>query len=369
MSTETALTFAERAAIAIGAPAYEIALVDLVKESASLVQIKDKSGYQQAHSARMRLKGTRVEIQKRAKDAREDAQAFSKAVIAEEKRLIALVEPEEDRLQGLQDVWDAARDAALHAATMGTDGIQGLIVEIEQYDVSEAVFEEFATGARVVRDDTLATLRQLHTAALAREAEAARLRAEREELERLRAEQERIAAEERAKVAAAQQAERDRLAAERAERERLEAEERARVAEAQRIEAERLAEERRKFEEEQRLVREKRAAEERQAAEARAAEEARIAAERAELQRQQDAIAAEQRRQQEAAEAKARAEREAEAERLRQIEDEKRRQADAATARTRTIRSEIDALLDCMSDDQLYAVRDFAANVNRRAAA
>src|SRR5574337_536009 len=354
MSTETALTVAERAAIAIGAPAYEIALVDLVKESASLVQIKDKSGYQQAHSARMRLKGTRVEIQKRAKDAREDAQAFSKAVIAEEKRLIALVEPEEDRLQGLQDVWDAAREAekqariqaeearvakhranidairdtALHAATMGTDGIQGLIVEIEQHDVSEAVFEEFATGARVVRDDTLATLRQLHTAALPREAEAARLRAEREERERLRAEQERIAAEERAKVAAAQQAERDRIAAERAERERLEAEERARVAEAQRIEAERLAEERRKFEEEQRLVREKRAAE-----------------------------------------AKARAEREAEAERLRQIEDEKRRQADAATARTRTIRSEIDALLDCMSDDQLYAVRDFAANVNRRAAA
>src|SRR5574338_292234 len=365
MSTETALTVAERAAIAIGAPAYEIALVDLGKESASLVQIKDKSGYQQAHSARMRLKGTRVEIQKRAKDAREDAQAFSKAVIAEEKRLIALVEPEEDRLQGLQDVWDAAREAekqariqaeearvakhranidairdtALHAATMGTDGIQGLIVEIEQYDVSEAVFEEFATGARVVRDDTLATLRQLHTAALAREAEAARLRAEREELERLRAE-------------------RDRLAAERVERERVEAAERARVAEAQRIEAERLAEERRKFEEEQRLVREKRAAEERQAAD-----------ERAELQRQQDAIAAEQRRQQEAAEAKARAEREAEAERLRQIEDEKRRQADAATARTRTIRSEIDALLDCMSDDQLYAVRDFAANVNRRAAA
>src|SRR5574337_169425 len=212
MSTETALTVAERAAIAIGAPAYEIALVDLVKESASLVQIKDKSGYQQAHSARMRLKGTRVEIQKRAKDAREDAQAFSKAVIAEEKRLVALVCPEEDRLQGLQDVWDAAREAekqariqaeaervakhranidairdtALHAATMGTDGIQGLIVEIEQHDVSEAVFEEFATGARVVRDDTLTALRQLHTAALAREAEAARLRAEREELARPR---------------------------------------------------------------------------------------------------------------------------------------------------------------------------------------
>src|SRR5574337_735008 len=73
------------------------------------------------------------------------------------------------------------------------------------------------------------------------------LNAEREELARLRAEQERIAAEERAKVEAAQQTERDRLAAERAERERVEAAERARVAEAQRIEAERLAEERRQF--------------------------------------------------------------------------------------------------------------------------
>src|SRR5574337_2192417 len=115
MTTETALTVAERASVAIGAPAYEIALVDLVKESAGIVQIKDKIGYQQAHSARMRLKCIRVDIQKRAKEAREDAQAFSKAVIAEEKRLVALVCPEEDRLQGLQDVWDAAREAVKQA--------------------------------------------------------------------------------------------------------------------------------------------------------------------------------------------------------------------------------------------------------------
>src|SRR5574337_1227128 len=363
MSTETALTVAERAAIAIGAPAYEIALVDLVKESASIVQIKDKSGYQQAHSARMRL--------------------------------VALVCPEEDRLQGLQDVWDAAREAekqariqaeearvakhranidairdtALHAATMGTDGIQGLIVEIEQYDVSEAVFEEFATGARVVRDDTLATLRQLHTAALAREAEAARLRAEREELERLRAEQEAREAEERARIAAAQQAERDRLAAERAERERLEAEERARVAEAQRIEAERLAEERRKFEEEQRMVREQQAEIERHAAAARAAEEAKIAAERAEIKRQQDAIAAEQRRQQEEAEAKARAEREAEEARLRAIEEATRKAADEATAKTRALRSDIDALLDQLSDDGLMSVLVYVKSIMQKAGA
>src|SRR5574337_712578 len=347
MSTETALTVAERAAIAIGAPAYEIALVDLVKESASLVQIKDKSGYQQAHSARMRLKGTRVEIQKRAKDAREDAQAFSKAVIAEEKRLVALVCPEEDRLQGLQDVWDAAREAekqariqaeaervakhranidairdtALHAATMGTDGIQGLIVEIEQHDVSEAVFEEFATGARVVRDDTLTALRQLHTAALAREAEAARLRAEREELARLRAE-------------------RDRLAAERVERERVEAAERARVAEAQRIEAERLAEERRQF-----------------------------AAERAELKRQQDAIAAEQRRQHEEAEAKERAVREAEEQRKREAEAEQRRLADASVQRTKRLRKAIDAHLDRCTDEELGEVLQFVTDLHQKAVA
>src|SRR5574337_30200 len=364
MSTETALTVAERAAIAIGAPAYEIALVDLVKESASLVQIKDKSGYQQAHSARMRLKGTRVEIQKRAKDAREDAQAFSKAVIAEEKRLVALVCPEEDRLQGLQDVWDAAREAekqariqaeqqrverhrakidairatALHAARMGSDGIQVFIDDLENVDLSG--MEEFATGARVVRDETLSALRTLHASALEREAEVARLKAEREELARLRAEQERIAAEERAKVEAAQQAERDRLAAERAERERVEAAERARVAEAQRIEAERLAEERRQF-----------------------------AAERAELKRQQDAIAAEQRRQHEEAEAKERAVREAEEQRKREAEAEQRRLADASVQRTKRLREAIDAHLDRCTDEELGEVLQFVTDLHQKAVA
>ena len=51
------------------------------------------------------------------KAARDDATRFSKAVIAEEARLIAIIQPEESRLKVLRDEWDAkeAREKAAKA--------------------------------------------------------------------------------------------------------------------------------------------------------------------------------------------------------------------------------------------------------------
>jgi len=48
---------------------------------------------------RLELKNARVEITKTGKAMRDDANAFSKAVIAKEKELIALIEPEEEKLK------------------------------------------------------------------------------------------------------------------------------------------------------------------------------------------------------------------------------------------------------------------------------
>lgn len=372
MTTETtALTVTERAAVALGAKDYELKLAELVKSSCRIVAIKNPDGYKEAHGARMSLKNTRVAIQKAGKDAREDAQAFSKAVISEEKRLTALIEPEEGRLQALQDEWDAAREAEKQAAIQAEQArierhqaairamresvviaatetafdIATTIAYFEGYSVSEDAFQEFAPAAHKARGEVIAALQSQHAAAVAREAEAARLQAEREELARLRAEQEQRDAAERAKIAAEQQAE-----------------------------AERLAGERRQFEEEQRALRAAQAEMERKAAEARAAEQARIDAERAELRRQQDAIAAELRRKQdeEAAAARAEADRvaaaahkvevervaaeHAEAERLRRIDADARLCAAEARAKTNAIRIEIDAELDVLNDAQLQDV-------------
>lgn len=82
-------------------------LIALAKESKHIVAITNADGCKQVHAKRMVLKTERIALEKAGKGAREDATAFSKAVIAEEDRLIGLIKPEETRLETLQGVWDA----------------------------------------------------------------------------------------------------------------------------------------------------------------------------------------------------------------------------------------------------------------------
>ncbi|MEX3555819.1 MAG: hypothetical protein VB131_04195, partial [Burkholderia gladioli] len=111
MTTTTELTVIERAAVALGASERETSLRDLVAKSTDMVEIKNAAAREQVHAAAMVLRTARTDIKKAAKTARDDANAFSTAVIAEEKRLIAITEPEENRLIGMRDVWDEAREA------------------------------------------------------------------------------------------------------------------------------------------------------------------------------------------------------------------------------------------------------------------
>src|SRR3954468_24680793 len=103
----TALTVQQRASIALGASEHEKKLRELAKQSTEITVITNPAGYQQLHAARMVLKNERVALEKLGKSARDDATKFSKAVIEEEKRLIAIIEPEEKRLQGIQDEHDS----------------------------------------------------------------------------------------------------------------------------------------------------------------------------------------------------------------------------------------------------------------------
>lgn len=326
MKKETAaLTVIERAALALGTSERESKLRSLVEQSLFITEIKNGAARDQCHGALMTLRATRTDITKAGKEARDDANAFSKAVIAEEKRLVALIEPEEARLQGLRDEWDAAREAERRAkaeaearriaairehiddiraiATKAGGLVSWLIaVEIEDLEALQIDTERFAemTGdAELARGETIDKLRQMYAAALAQEAEAKRLAEERAEIERQRAE-------------LAEQQRRDAEA--RAEQERKEA--------AARAEQERAERARREAEEAQRRE-ELRKADEAMRAE-RQAHEKRMAAERAELMRQQEEAAAEQRR--------------AAAELQRQQDElaaQRRAEADAAAARQR----------------------------------
>lgn len=68
--------------------------------------VDDKAWYNAVKNARIKLKNTRVELTKMAKELREWALKFQRDVIAKEKELIWIIEPLEDELQKKQDVID-----------------------------------------------------------------------------------------------------------------------------------------------------------------------------------------------------------------------------------------------------------------------
>lgn len=246
------LTVQERAVIALGQREHEQELIALAASTTDIVAITNADGYKQVHAARMALVGRRVQIQKLSKDARDDATKFGKACIAEERRLIALIEPEEIRLDALETEHDKKiaaekqaridaeikrvadinqriadiRDLAKFSAAAGPGFIAPRLAQAEAIFIDET-YAEFATTAENAKTAAVAGIKEMLAAAVQRAAE-------QEELNKLRA------------------ANAKREADERAEREKRESEERARqesidrkVREEQRVkaEAERIARE------------------------------------------------------------------------------------------------------------------------------
>lgn len=238
--TSTELTVHQRAAVALNANQARIDLAALVKKSENVKEIKNEAGRAEAHSYAMALVKARTALEKEAKAKREDATAFSKAVIALEKDLLTITTPEETRLLALRDAWDAARAAekaeAERIERLRIETIHIRIADIRECGVLalqcrtsaevEALidkldgttlegFDEFAEEAERARETTLARMKEIGATKLAEEQERARIKAE-------------------------QEAESLRLAAERAEldRQRKEAAEAARIAALERAEQE-----------------------------------------------------------------------------------------------------------------------------------
>ncbi|MBU9624812.1 hypothetical protein [Burkholderia multivorans] len=189
----------------------------ILRTSAITAPPVDKAGREEVHRAAMDHKNARLAIEKAAKAATEDAKAFTRAVSAEEKRLIAMNAEEEARLFKLRDDYDAA-EAARKAADerkerervrmirVNLDQIKNLPVDsagdnaetlaatlddLRAFEITFEDFAEFQDEARAARDASIASLTTMHAAAVVREqAEAAareaqaKLAAQREELER-----------------------------------------------------------------------------------------------------------------------------------------------------------------------------------------
>lgn len=290
----------QRAVLALNSTETEKHLRELAAKHADITVIKNKDGRDQAHGAAMELLKARTAISAVSKTAREDATKFSKAVIAEENRLIAITEAEEKRLFALRDEWDAEqeriRQEKVRAEQLRVEFINAEINDIASVPLKfsnesaenigaklaywrgrvadEQVYQEFTDRAQYVISETVTKLESLYAAAVERELEAQRV-----------AEEQRRIAEENA-----------RLAAERAELERqrqeLEAE-RARAAAEAALAAQKAADEasakaKREAAEREAFLKQQQDAfeEEKREAEAKLkAEQDKLAAERAEIAR------------------------------------------------------------------------------------
>ncbi|MFY3460923.1 hypothetical protein ACOTJD_30140 [Achromobacter xylosoxidans] len=241
-----------------------------------------------------------AKIKDEVKAVEEPIDAQIKAEEARKAEIKAAKEAAElERQRAIQERLDHIRDFATSAAGLSSAKIEAMRETLAEFPLTTELYEHRAGEAIQLHAEVMTKLGQMHGAALAQEQEAARLAAERAELERQRLEQE-------AAAAAARKAEDERLAKERAELEeqqrRLQAE---RDAENARQEAARAEQARKDAEAAAALKRQQD-----EAAAALRAQQEEIDRQRRELEEQQ---AATRRAEQERAEAEARAQQEKEA--------------------------------------------------------
>lgn len=285
MTAAKELTVTERAKKALALAQTEEQLQELARKSEDLTEINSTADYELVKRSALVLRDARVDLQKIGKAARDDANAFSKAIIAEEAHLVGIISPEENRLKAIRKAADdkeaeklaearrleEARVADINrrigeinklAETLVTTTAEELEKRLEAAkDVSATVdyFAEFTEQAAEARYEAIDILEKALAARRdfeAQKAEQDRIAAEQAERQ---AELDRQAEEQREREAAAQ-AEHDRKAAELAEQERLTQEKRNHEEQARKDAA---AEEARKAQEE----RDRKLAEERAEAE------------------------------------------------------------------------------------------------------
>jgi len=287
-------------------------------------EVTTTKGMTEAKEARRAVREPRIEVEKIRKAAKAPILALGKKLDAEAARITKALEaiegPLDDQIKAEESRQESERQEKVEAEIKRVSDLQARIGEIRAEvtrcaglsarELAEILelwsplgndFQEFQPQAEDAYAATLAKLRELHSAAVAHEAEQAKIKAEREELARLKAEQAVREAAERARIAEEERAARKAIEA-RAAREAEVAQQR-RIQEEQeratrqalidaenaRIKAEQEAERELLAQETERIAAE-RAESERQAKEAREAQEAedrRIAAARAELERQQ----------------------------------------------------------------------------------
>lgn len=235
----------------------------LVAVSSKIVvtDINDKKQLEVVKENRIILKNTRVAITKTGKELRENTLVFQRAVIAKEKELIAIIEPEELRLEQIEDEVKAMKLKEERTALLPTrhEQLNAISDDVEVTDdtlleMTTEAFTEYKNGRISAK---------LEAERLALEAEQAKVReeAERQEHEKQAREREAIARKEEQELAEKRLATEKANAELRVQQEKEEAERRV-VAERERMEREQKEKEARELAEKQRLEAEQKAEQE-----------------------------------------------------------------------------------------------------------
>lgn len=192
--------------------------VQQLNEMVAAAQAIDPSDIKAVHEQRMQLKTARVAITKKGKEMRDDANKFAKAVIAKEKELIGIIEPEELRLKEVEDAEKQRKEREDRLAILPTrkDRLAAIGDQVEVTD--DELLDMDAEQFEVYYNRRLADKNEAERAALEEQK-----RQQEEEQRKLDAEKEAREREERARQEERERAERE--AKEREERAAREAEE------------------------------------------------------------------------------------------------------------------------------------------------
>jgi len=189
----------------------------------------DKKGFEIIRTARIQVKTTRVDIEKKRVELKADALAFGRKVDGEAKRLTAMVDPIESHLEAQEKIFTDERDRVKREADAAKE--RHLQARIDALDVIGATFSPMTV--RAMTDEHFATFLSRETeriAAAKAEAETKRLaeeqakqieseqlakeRAELAEQRRLQEIENHAIEERREKIRQAEEAERAKLKAE-----------------------------------------------------------------------------------------------------------------------------------------------------------
>lgn len=209
-----AMTPLQRAQMVLGVERVKTELAALAGRFVNIKAITNDDGLAEAKAAVKSLVTARTTIEKAGKSARDDATKFSKAVIAEEKGLIGIIKPEEERIAQLVSIEETrrveaervareqeqARAAVIEQAFAGIRNMrtQPAGVTVEQFTALIADAEAFRDNPpEAIPDDLLHAAKYeanvtINTLKAGRDARA-QADADAEELERLRKDQEELA--------------------------------------------------------------------------------------------------------------------------------------------------------------------------------